>query len=360
MSIAPFDHPFLSGLLGDAEISRAFSVESDLEAMIRFEAGLADAEAEIGVIPSAAAAAIVAACSSFSPDIEALRAGTRKDGGVVPDLVRQLRAAVGEEHGRYVHVGATSQDLIDTSLVLRLQPVLDLFGDRLRGIAEALDRLDRTFGDRPLMGKTRMRSAIPMRVGDRLRSWSEPIGSHLAELEKIRPRLSMLQFGGAVGTLDALGDEAAQVRAALAARLKLRDPLGPWHVQRLPLGQFGSFLSEIGVTLGKIGTDVCLMVQDEIATLQSDGGGHSSAMPHKRNPIDAETLVALARYNAAQLGGLHQSLIHEQERSGAMWTLEWLILPPMVAATGAALATAQRMLGAVSALGGPVEDRTGR
>ncbi|MGP1397568.1 MAG: 3-carboxy-cis,cis-muconate cycloisomerase [Inquilinaceae bacterium] len=351
MTVSPFDHPILAGLLGDAEVSAAFSVESDVDAMLRFEAALAAVEADLEIIPAEAALRIGAACAALSPDLDDLRAATRRDGVAVPGLVRQLRRVVGDPHAAHVHLGATSQDVIDTGLMLRLQPVLDSFQARAGSLLATLEDLDRSFGARPLMGRTRMRGALPIRVSDRVRNWTEPLARHGDRLRALRPALSVVQLAGAVGTLDALGDAGPAVRAGLAARLGLTDPLGPWHVQRASLGDFGAWLSAVTVTLGKMGADIALMVQDEIGTARLAGGGGSSAMPHKQNPVQAEILVALARYNAAQLGGLHQALLHEQERSGAMWALEWMILPGMVAATGAALNAARRLTASIVDLG---------
>lgn len=351
MTVSPFDHPILAGLLGDAEVSTAFSIEGELDALIRVETALASVEGDLGLIPAGAARHIAEVCATFVPDLDDLRAATLRDGVVVPALVQQMRQAVGDPHAAHVHFGATSQDVIDTGLVLRLQPVLDSFQARAGTLLTSLEDRDRRFGARPLMGRTRMRGALPIRVSDRVRNWTEPLARHGDRLRALRPALSVVQLAGAVGTLDALGDAGPAVRAGLAARLGLTDPLGPWHVQRASLGDFGAWLSAVTVTLGKMGADIGLMVQDEIGTARLAGGGGSSAMPHKQNPVDAEILVALARYNAAQLGGLHQALLHEQERSGAMWTLEWMILPGMVAATGAALNAAHRLTASIVDLG---------
>ncbi|TIW68692.1 MAG: 3-carboxy-cis,cis-muconate cycloisomerase, partial [Mesorhizobium sp.] len=162
-------------------------------------------------------------------------------------------------------------------------------------------------------------------------------------------RLLVVQFGGAAGTLDRLGDKAAPVRAALAAKLGLGDA-AQWHSQRDALADFAGWLSLVTGSLGKFGQDIALMAQGGMDIKLSAGGG-SSAMPHKQNPVKAEALVALARFNATQLAGMHQALVHEQERSGAAWTLEWLILPQMVVATAGALRLAAELAGQIESLG---------
>ncbi|MBB3610194.1 3-carboxy-cis,cis-muconate cycloisomerase [Rhizobium sp. BK602] len=346
MSIFAFDHPFLSGLLGDEEVSAYFSAQADIRAMLAFEAALAKAEARHGLIPAVSAEQIADVCAAFQPDIASLKSATATDGVVIPDLVRQLRKAVGGEAAQHVHVGATSQDVIDTSLMIRLKAVAFLFAGRLSQVTAALATLDKQWGANRLMGRTRMQAAIPMTVSDRLRSWRDP-------LETYRDRLTQqtfpLQFGGAVGTLEKLGSNAAAVRASLAQELDLTDA-PQWQSQRGGIAEFAGLLSLISGSLGKIGQDVALLAQTG-EEIELAGGGGSSAMPHKQNPVAAETLVVLARFNAVQLSGMHQSMVHEQERSGAAWTLEWLLLPSMAMATAASLRTARELIGKVRRLG---------
>ncbi len=344
-----FGHPWLGGLLGDAEVAALLGPAAEVAAMLRFEVALAEAEAACGVIPQEAAAAIAAALACFRPDIEALARSTLRDGVVVPGLVAQLRAAVGEPHAARLHFGATSQDVIDTALVLRLQAILPVLAERLAALLDALDTLAAGFGNRPLMGRTRMQAAIPISVAARLASWRGPLARQAARLEALRSEILVVQFGGAAGTLEKLGDRAAAVRAALAARLGLGD-VPQWHSQRDRIADLGGWLAVTTGALGKFGQDVALMAQagGEIAMT---GGGTSSAMPHKANPVLAELLVALARFNAVQAGGLQQAMVHEQERSGAAWTLEWLLLPPMLLATAAALRTGLQLAGSIEAIG---------
>ncbi len=337
MSLSPFDHAFLSPLLGDADVEAALCAQADVAAMLAFEAALARAQAAHGLVPPAAAARISAVCAQFVPDMDDLRHGTAQDGVVVPALVRQLRAAIGGEAAAFVHKGATSQDVIDTSLMLRLKPLYARFVQRLDQLLDRLAVLDDAHGTRLLMGRTRMQAALPILVSDRLQAWRAP-------LEIRRQALSVLvfpvQFGGAVGRLEPIAGEGrpaqgAAVRASLAADLGLAD-IPQWQSQRAVIADLGHHLASLTGSLGKMGQDIALMAQagGEIALA---GGGGSSAMPHKQNPVMAETLVALARFNAVQVSGLQQAMVHEQERSGAAWMLEWLTLPHMLAATGAAL-----------------------
>jgi 3-carboxy-cis,cis-muconate cycloisomerase len=351
MTATPFDHPLLSALLGDDEIAPYFSADAELAEFCAFEAALAHAEAAEGVIPAQAAEAIAHACKSFTPDLAAIRAAAARDGVPVPEFVRQLRGLVPEPFREHLHFGSTSQDLVDTALVRRLAPVLELFGARLAAIIACLDELDRGFGQASMMARTRMQQAIPITVADRLAEWRGPLPRHLERLSQLRPRLLVLQFGGAAGTLDRLGGKGPAVARRLAAALDLGAPDRSWHSQRDGLGELAGWLALVAGSLGKIGADIALMAQNEVGEIALAGGGTSSAMPHKSNPVAAEVLVALARHAATLAGGMQQALVHEQERSGAAWTLEWLTLPQLVMSTGAALGTTQNLLGRITRLG---------
>ncbi len=345
MSVSVFDHPFLSGLLGDEAVGACFSVDADLAAMLVFEEALAVAEAEEGVIPKGAAAAISKACASFKPDLEKLRQGTARDGVVVAELVRQLREAVGEPHARQVHFGATSQDVIDTSLALRLNSALQIMASRIDDVAGKLEALEARDGAIQTMAHTRMQAAIEVPASRKILSWREPLLRHRARLAAVRKEIAVLTFGGAAGTLDKLGASGEQVAAHTAKRLGLGVVPRARHSEPDAQAELAGWLSLVTGSLGKMGQDIALMAQSEVGEIKLKGGGGSSAMPHKVNPVGAEVLVALARFNATLVSGMHQALVHENERSGAAWTLEWMLLPQMVVATGAALRTAIRLVG---------------
>ncbi len=326
----------LSALAGDPELEAFFTDAADLAAMLRVEAALAAAEAEAGLIAPETAARIATTCADFQPDWSALRRGLARDGVVVPELVRQLRSAVGEPHAQDLHRGATSQDIVDTSLVLRLAPALASLDGRLDALHAAFAGLSARVGAQPLMAQTRMQRALPFTVADKLETWRGPIARHRARLSELRPRLLKLQLGGPVGTRAELGTEAEAIAAAMAKRLGLSDAPA-WHTQRDTIAELGAWLALVAGSLGKIGQDVALMVQNEVGTARLAGGGTSSAMAHKSNPVSAELLVSLARFTAGLSGTLTTAVVHENERSGAAWTLEWLILPQLVVSTGAAL-----------------------
>ena len=347
MSISPFDHPILSGLLGDEALAALFSADAELAAMLRFEAALAEAEGEAGVIPADAAEAIESALADYRPDFGRLRAAAARDGVAVPELVASLREAVGEPHAKHVHFGATSQDVIDSGLALRLSEALAILDARIGAVIDALGTLEARDGAIATMGHTRMQAAVSVPAVRKIASWRDPLSRHRARLAEVREGVLLLHFGGASGTLDKLGDKAEEVSAGLGRRLGLPVPPRARHSERDGIVAFASWLSLVTGSLGKMGHDVALLAQSEVGEVKLASGGGSSAMPHKVNPVGAETLVALARFNATLVSGMHQSLVHENERSGAAWTLEWMLLPQMVVATGAALRVAADLAAAI-------------
>lgn len=336
----------LSALAGDPEIEALLTDDAQLDAMLAFERALAEAEAEAGLIGDDAAAAVMAGLDGFECDWADLAAGMGKDGVVVPALVKQLRTRVAEPHQEALHKGATSQDVIDTALVLQLAKVIPVLEARIVELQQRLEALAEDQGGQALMAHTRMQAALPSTVGEKLRIWGEPLARHLMGLAAARRSLLVIQLGGPVGDRASFEGRGDLVAKYLARQLDLG--LAPsWHATRDPIVAFGSLLSLISGSLGKIGADVALLAQSEVGTIKLSGGGGSSAMAHKSNPVRAEVLVSLARYNAGLAGTLHQALVHENERSGAAWTLEWLVLPQMLVTTGAGLRLAGELLGQV-------------
>lgn len=333
---------FGSAFARDDEIGAAFAMPAEIAAILTFEAALAQAQAAVGDIELQAADTIAAACRTLAPDQDALLAAFREDGVPVPALVKALKAAMPDAMRGFVHRGATSQDAVDTGLMLRLGPVLDTLIARIETLLALLGGLEAADGTATLMAQTRMQAALRFTVSDKLATWTRPLAAHRARLEALKAARPV-QLGGPIGTGGSLGPNPTAVRAALAAKLNLTDH-EPWHSDRTPILDIAHALVLISGTLGKIGQDIALMAQNEVATIRLAGGGGSSAMAHKKNPVAAEVLVALARLNAGLLGTLSQSLVHENERSGAAWTLEWILLPQIAEATGAGLKSATALL----------------
>ncbi|MBQ2263711.1 MAG: 3-carboxy-cis,cis-muconate cycloisomerase [Loktanella sp.] len=334
-----FSHPWLGGLFGDAHAAAIWSPDRQLAHMLRVEAAYTHALGAVGSLPSEKAARVSTMIMAFAPDIAAINVGTARDGVPVPDLVRQIKAAAGADADA-VHKGMTSQDVIDTALALTLQDFNNLINVRLADLSAGLKTLTQKFGAVQIMGRTRMQAALPILFAQRATSWSAPIITHQARLAALRPKVEAVQLGGPVGDRAAIGPQANAIAAEMAAALGLTDTPTAWHSQREAIVDYTNLLSLITGTLGKMGQDIALMTQQGVDEAQISGGGGSSAMPHKQNPVLAELLVTLARFNATQISGMHHALVHEQERSGAAWGLEWMILPQMAMSTARSIIVA--------------------
>ena len=341
-----------TGLFGDlfrdAEIAREYGAEALLGHMIAFERAWTGALAANGIVTPAEAEGALAALAGF--DAAAFRPQSDRDGMAVPSLIAQLRAGLATGPARAIHSGATSQDVIDTALVLAGLSVLALLEARLARLLALLDGVKADFGMAPLMARTRMQAALPATVALRVDAWARLLQAQMSRLPALREELGKVQIGGAIGQREAPGDEAVARHVAEALGLRLT-PV--WHGERSAMVSLGHWLGLAAGALGKIGQDVALMAQQGLDEIALTGGGGSSAMPHKQNPVLAETMVALARHVAGQQGILMQAMIHEQERSGAAWALEWLTLPAMAEATGAALRHAEALIAGIERIGTP-------
>lgn len=333
-------------------VNERFSTERTLADFLAFEGALLAAQAQSGRVPAQIAQAGAAALSTFEATLEKFDDAVMQDGLPVPEFVRQLKAHVGPEIAPFIHLDTTSQDLIDTSLTLAIRDMNDGLVEQIGAVSARLDALGDRFGRNPLMARTRMQSALPATVDDRLRAWTGAFDDAQAALQRVRPQIEVLQLGGPVGTYQNAPDADAHVHH-MCQILGLTAAPSVWHSTRGRVADYANVLSLITGALGKIGTDIALMSQQGVGTISLAGGGRSSAMPHKQNPVLAETLITFARYNAGQLGLIHQALIHEQERSGAAWVLEWMTLPAMIATTVRALDLANVLFGKVDAMGDP-------
>jgi 3-carboxy-cis,cis-muconate cycloisomerase len=337
-------HGIFGPLLGDAEAAAILGDRARAQAMVTVEIALAKVEGRLGVIDPAAAAKIEAALSGFMPDEADLARGTAAAGVPVPALVAQLRRQVGGEAAGSVHWGATSQDILDTAQVRQLREAVALLERRLDEVIAALARLADEHRSTPIIGRTRFQQAVPTTFGLKAAGWLAPLLRHRARLGELMPRLLLVQLGGAAGNLAAIGEHGIAVMAGLAGELGLGCPAMPWHNQRDGLAELASWLSLVTGSLGKLGLDVLLLAQNEVAEVREADGGASSTMPQKSNPIRAEALVTLARRNAVLLGGMHESMLHAHERDGTSWQLEWVALPDMVTGAAASLAHADVLL----------------
>ncbi len=337
MAVSPFDSAIHGAYLSDAETAAPFGDAEEVRAMLAVEAALARVQGALDVIPKAAAKRIaqVAGTTEIAPEM--LAAGSARDGMPIPALVAALREAVGAEAGQYVHWGATSQDIVDTALVLRLRRALDVIAPRLDHIIAALAVQAEAHRGTVMAARTRTQPATPTTFGLTIAGWLAPLIRHRDRLAETRPRVLVLQFGGATGTLAALGDDGLEVAEALARDLDLMLPPMPFHTQRDGPAELAGWLSLVSASLAKMAADLIWLGQAELGEVRAGAGGGSSTLPQKNNPIEAEAIVALARFNAGLLATMHQAVVAPLERDGVGWNLEWLSLPQMVVATGAAL-----------------------
>ncbi|TQV82284.1 3-carboxy-cis,cis-muconate cycloisomerase [Denitrobaculum tricleocarpae] len=340
MAVSPLDSTLFQLLFSGREIAKLFSDEATVAQMLRVEAALARVQGRLGVIPEEAADAIDAVLFETVLPVSELTDGTGDAGVPVPALVAALRSRMDTDAGQYLHWGATSQDIVDTALVLTLASAAEVLEMRLEHSIQALKSLAERHRATVMVARTRSQQALPMTFGLKVANWLSPLLRHRTRLAELRSRLLVVQFGGAVGTLSALGGRGLEVMEALAAELKLQTPAVPWHTQRDGLAEFAGWLSLVTGSLGKIGQDIVLMSQNEVGEVREGGQalgegarGGSSTMPQKSNPVSSEVLVTSARNNATLLPALHQALLQEHERGGAAWQLEWLSLPQMVVST---------------------------
>jgi 3-carboxy-cis,cis-muconate cycloisomerase len=330
-------------LFSDTEVAKSFSDVEFVRAMLEVESALATVQGRLGVIPAEAATRIVDVIGRLEVDLERLRSGVEKSGVPVIELVRQLREQVGGQAADYVHWGATSQDIFDTARVLQIRSALTILESKLGSLIQNLSQLAGRHRHTLMAGRTHSQQALPITFGYKVAGWLAPLVRHRERLAEMKPRVLVVQFGGAVGTLAALGRSGTQVQEALAAELGLNLPPIPWHTQRDTMAELAGWLSLVSGSLAKMAQDVILLAQSEVSELrESDDSsrGGSSSMPQKNNPVVSELIITAARTNASLLASMHQAQIQEHERGTHGWQMEWLALPQMFTLTAAALSKA--------------------
>ncbi|MGR3433640.1 MAG: lyase family protein [Shimia sp.] len=339
-----FDAPHLSGLLGDAEVARLLSPTAEIRACLIVEGALAKVQGELGIIPAEAAAAIQRASLEAQVDPGALAAATTQNGVVIPALLTAFRKEVGDPTAAaFIHHGATSQDILDTALTLRLKRVIGLYEARLRAMLTALAHLAEGHADLPMAGRTWGQHATPTSFGAVVASWGRPLLSALHDAERVRRLACQVSLSGAAGTASALGTRAAEVRAGLAEGLGLHDPVQSWHTERGGIVSLAQWCAQVTGGLAKIGADVSLLTMTEIGEVDIGTSGGSSTMPQKQNPVAAGVMEALAIHTRAQSSAMEAAQVHRLQRDGAAWIAEWLALPQLLMATGRATAVAVEM-----------------
>lgn len=340
----------LTPLLRTEALTDMFGDERLVQGMLDFEAALATAQAHCGVIPNAAVEPISAACRASLIDLTTLATAAASAGNLAIPLVKQLTQRVKNtdpEAARYVHWGATSQDAIDTGLMLQLQQALGETETRLARLISVLAEQVMCHQHTLLPGRTWMQHALPITYGLKLAGTLDALLRWQERLAQMRPRVLALQFGGAAGTLASLKEKGPEVAQALAAELNLMLPDTPWHSQRDRLIELASWYAGLCGTLGKFANDFALMMQTEVAEVSepiAEGRGGSSAMPHKRNPVSCAAILAAVTRVPGLMATLYASQIQQHERALGGWQAEWETLPQLVMLAGGVLENSEYLV----------------
>ncbi len=337
------DSKIFGPLFRDDEVAAIFDDEAFLRAMFEVEGALARVEADLGIIPSSAGKRISDVCRTVELDPQPIGQGTQRDGVPVISMVKYLRDAVGEEAAPFVHWGATTQDIVDTATVLQIRSAIQIIEQRMASLIDRLADLADRHRTTVMAGRTHGQQALPISFGFKVAGWLAPLLRHRRRLAEQRERLLQLQFGGASGTLAAIGEKGLAVTRGLAAELKLTPAVMPWHSQRDCFCEFAGWLSLLTASLAKMAQDIILLAQNEVGEVAESGGkdrGGSSSMPQKRNPIVSELIIAAARTNASLLSAMHNAMVQEHERATHGWQVEWLTFSQMILLAGGALKNA--------------------
>jgi len=343
----------LDPLFASDAIDRIFADSARVQRMLDFEASLARAEASASIIPSSAVSPIASQCRVDRFDLDSLARAAAKSGNLAIPMVKQLTELVSAQDAdaaRYVHWGATSQDAIDTGLVLQLRDAFDVVANDLEQLCNRLAQLSANHRETVLPARTWMQQAVPTVFGLKSAGWLDAMNRHRSRLQEVRRRSLVLQFGGAAGTLASLGEPALEVSKGLASELQLELPALPWHAHRDRLAEVATCFALLTGTLGKMARDISLHSQTEVSEVfepEEEGRGGSSTMPHKRNPVACAVVLAAAERVPALASIMLTAMSQEHERGLGGWHAEWETLPELVRTSSGAL---HRMLETITGL----------
>jgi 3-carboxy-cis,cis-muconate cycloisomerase len=354
MAIGILDSAIFADMFGTPAMRAVFGDMAFLARCAEVEVALARAQARLGIVPAEAAAAITRAAGAVidqpqSLDLARLKRETETVGYPILPLVRQLAEHAGEA-GRWLHWGATTQDIMDTAVVLQIRAGLALIEQDLTAARGHLADLARRHRDTPMAGRTHLQHALPITFGYKAAIWLSALDRHAARLAELRPRVLLAQFGGAAGTLASLGEceKAVRSRIELARELGLGDPPITWHVTRDGIAETVQFLALLAGSLGKIAFDVMLMSATEFGEAAEPfvpGRGSSSTMPQKRNPISCELILAAAKVLRQHAGLVLDAMITDFERATGPWHVEWVAVPEAFGYAAGALHQSRFLLG---------------
>jgi len=332
---------------GTPRMREVFSDRALIGRYVEVEIALAKAEARCGVIPNEAAEAIAKYSDASKLDLDLLRQETDNVGYPILPLVHQIAKQCGDA-GRYVHWGATTQDIMDTAVVLQLREGLTIIDEDIAAVRRILADLSRRYRDTPMAGRTHLQQALPITFGYKAANWLAMFDRHAERLQQLKPRVLVGQFAGAAGTLASLGTKGFEVQQALCDELGLGVPVATWHVARDAFAETVNYLALVTGSLGKIALDIMIMASTEFAEVYEPfvkGRGASSTMPQKRNPISSELMLAAAKAVRQHAGLMLDATIHDFERATGPWHAEWIAIPESFVLTAGALHQATFALG---------------
>ena len=343
MSVNPAESEIWGSLYGTPEMREIFSDRAQLQCLLDVEAALARAQAKLGLVPAHVAATITAAARVENVRLDRIAASTRTVGYPVVSLVKELGRVAGDEAARYIHLGATTQDILDTALVLQLRQACGALRRDLRALARKLAEHALRYRQTPMAGRTHLQHAVPITFGLKCAVWAAPLATHIERLNAAMRRTLVVEFGGAAGTLAPLGANGIAVVEAFAQELGLGVPDLPWHVVRDGLAEMVAILGLICGTVAKFALDITLLMQTEVAEVcepYAAGRGGSSTMPQKRNPIASEYILAATRSVHALIPLMLGAMVQDHERGTGPWQTEPLVIPQCCVLTAGALAHA--------------------
>ncbi len=349
MGILPFSSKIYKDLFIDEEIFDLFSDKAHLSSIIEVEVAIAKTQGSLGIIPNKFASLIENKLKNIKIRPSELSTGTAKDGIVIPALVKILRKKIGGEAASYLHYGVTSQDIVDTALMVQLKDVILIFEKRIQLLIDTLSSFADQNRDIIMAARTRTQISTPTTFGLKVANWLAPFLRHNERLIQLKRRCLLLSFGDASGTLSVFSAEKNSVMInLLSKKLGLQPPLLPWHNQRDNIAEIGFFCSLTAGSVAKIAADVLFLSSSGIEEVFLNDVGLSSSMPQKRNPVLAETILALAQ-KISPLGiSLFQAQIHKNERDGTSLQLEWMTLPEILNFTGAVINHCQKLIEAIN------------
>ena len=347
MTATAIDSTVFRHIFSSEAMRQVFSDENRVRCYLDIEAALAQVQARLGLIPQRAADEISAKCTLDIIDMARLKSQTELIGYPVLPVVQQLVAACADHLGEYCHWGATTQDITDTATIMQIRQALSLIQEDLAAISDHLTALARRYRDTPMAGRSNLQQAVPITFGYKVATWLSAIERHRERLVEVRSRVLVGEFGGAAGTLASLGADGLAVQEGLMAELGLGQPDIAWHTARDRIAEVGCFLGLVTGTLGKIATDVKLLMQTEVGEVfepYAKDRGSSSTMPQKRNPISCNYIHACTATVRQLVATLLDAMDEDHERSTGPWEIEWIAVPEIFLLTAGALQQARTLL----------------